>query len=303
MSTKSSHQPDWANPTAGLRTIIEPSARDIGAFEVRRALPSEAQRRVGPFVFFDEMGPATLAPGAAMDVRPHPHIGLSTLTWLFAGEIMHRDSLGFVQPIRPGEVNWMTAGRGIVHSERTPEEQRGQALPMHGIQVWIALPDGQEEVEPDFQHYPADAIPRLSDKGVDLKLIAGEAWDMSSPVQVHSPLFYAQADLAAGSSLELPAGHAEQAIYIVSGEIGVGGERYKPGRMLCLDAPSRSFEAAADSRVILLGGEPLGSDRTVYWNFVASSKARIEQAKDDWRNGRFDRVPGDDEFIPLPDDA
>ena len=303
MSTQECYQPDCSEPDGGLRTVIEPRAKDIGAFEVRRALPAETRRRVGPFVFFDEMGPATLAPGAAMDVRPHPHIGLSTLTWLFAGEIMHRDNLGFVQPIRPGEVNWMTAGRGIVHSERTPDELRDQPIAMHGIQVWIALPDGKEEIEPDFQHYPATDIPRRNDDGVELSVIAGEAWGMTSPVQVHSPLFYAQADVPASKTLEMPAGHAEQAVYIVSGEISLGGESYLPGRMLCLDAPSITLEANHDSRLILLGGEPLASDRTLDWNFVARSRERIEQAKDDWRNGRFDPVPGDDEFIPLPDDS
>jgi len=302
MSTQECYQPDCSGAAGGLRTVIEPRAKDIGAFEVRRALPAEARRRVGPFVFFDEMGPATLAAGAALDVRPHPHIGLSTLTWLFAGEILHRDNLGYVQPIRPGEVNWMTAGRGIVHSERTPDELRGEPMAMHGIQVWIALPDGQEEIEPDFQHYPATDIPRRSSDGVELHVIAGKAWSMNSPVRVHSSLFYAQADISAGKSLEMPSDHAEQAVYIVSGEISLGGESYSPGRMLCFDTPSTKLEASADSRVILLGGEPLDSDRILYWNFVARSKERMEQAKDEWRNGRFDPVPGDDEFIPLPDD-
>jgi redox-sensitive bicupin YhaK (pirin superfamily) len=303
MSLQECFEPVCGAPCAGIEAIIEPRAKDIGSFEVRRVLPAAARRRVGPFVFFDEMGPATLTPGQAMDVRPHPHIGLATLTWLFSGEIMHRDSLGCVQNIQPGAVNWMTAGRGIVHSERTPDHLRGQAFQLHGIQVWIALPDGKEDIEPDFQHYPADAIPVQASAGCTLRLIAGSAWGMTSPVRVHSGLFYAQADLAAGAALALPAEHPERAVYVVSGRIEVSGASYDAGRMLVLaESMAHGVQALDDSRLILLGGEPLGSDRRLYWNFVARSRERIEQAKADWRDGRFPAVPGDDEFIPLPDD-
>ncbi len=282
---------------------IEPREKDLGGFSVRRVLPSPAWPRVGPFIFFDHMGPSTFAAGRGIDVRPHPHIGLSTLTYLFDGAILHRDSLGCVQPIEPGAVNWMTAGRGIVHSERTPDALRARGHALHGIQSWIALPDGAEEVEPSFAHHAAGALPRVRRPGVAMVLIAGEAFGERSPVRVHSPLFYLDARADAGAELPLP-DSAERALYVVSGEVEVDGERIAPQRMLVL-APGAApaLRARAESRVMLLGGAPLVSDRIVWWNFSSSSRERLEAAKRAWREGRFPPVPGDDEFIPLPEDS
>jgi redox-sensitive bicupin YhaK (pirin superfamily) len=302
MSLQECLQPVCTHASGAVATIIQPRPRDIGNFQVRRVLPAAAQRRIGPFVFFDEMGPAQLAAGQAMDVRPHPHIGLSTLTWLFEGEILHRDSLGYVQPIRPGEVNWMTAGRGIVHSERTPDHLRGQAHSMHGIQCWVALPDGEEDIAPQFQHYPGAEIPSRSLPGVTIQLVAGSGWGMHSPVQVHSKLCFAQVDMQAGRQLELADNFPERGVYIVAGQVEVADENYAPGRMLILESGVDSLRSSSDARMIIVAGEPLASDRILYWNFVARQRERIEQAKQDWREGRFDPVPGDDESIPLPVD-
>lgn len=280
---------------------LQPVVKDIGDFEVRRVLPGEHRAAVGPFVFWDHFGPVTLPAGAHMDVRPHPHIGLATLTWLFDGEIMHRDSLGNDQLIRPGAVNWMTAGRGIVHSERTPEERRGKENPLHGLQIWLGLPDGKEEVAPDFQHYPADAIPEVRLGAVRLDLIAGQALGETSPVEVYSPLAYLAAELAQGQGIDWPRQHPEEAVYVVEGNVTLDGNTVSEHHMALLpEGETVRIEAPVDARIALLGGEPLG-ERHVVWNFVSSSRDRIREAAALWDAGGFDRVPGDDEFIPLPD--
>lgn len=255
---------------------------------------------VGPFVFFDHMGPAEFPPGEGIQVRPHPHIGIATITYLFEGEIIHRDSLGFVQPIRCGAVNLMTAGRGIVHSERAGDDLHTVSK-LHGIQSWIALPLEQEECEPDFLHYPADSLPEVNLEGSTIRIIMGEAFGQASPVKCYSNTLYLECEMPAGAGLELPAGQQELAFYVVSGEIVVAGETYPAGVMAVAgDAQTISIHASSDSRVMVIGGDSLGK-RTVWWNFVSSSKDRIEQAKRDWQEGRFATVPGDNEFIPLPD--
>ncbi len=285
-----------------IELIIEQRRRDLGGFEVNRLLPFARRRMVGPFVFFDHMGPVDFPPGIprTVDVRPHPHIGLSTLTYLFAGEIMHRDSVGSEQPIRPGEVNWMTAGRGITHSERF-ERARREGGHTDGIQAWIALPKDQEETDPSFTHHAASALPQLDEGGARLRLIAGEALGAKAPVPVHSPLFYLHCELAAGARTELGAQYPERAAYVASGAIEAAGQRCEAGRMLVFrpGAPV-TIRAINDSVLMLLGGEPLG-ERFIEWNFVSSSKERIEQAKADWRAGRM-KLPDLDngEFIPLP---
>ena len=303
MSTQECPQPDCrTKPEAAVRHLIKPHEKDLGGFTVRRVLPSIDCRRVGPFIFWDHMGPATFAPGHGMDVRPHPHIGLSTLTYLFAGSIMHRDSLGYVQLVNPGEVNWMTAGRGIVHSERTPPDLRAKGFDIHGIQSWIALPDGQEEVAPAFTHHEAGDLPVIRKGGVTLTLVAGEAFGERSPVPTHSPLFYVHAEAEAGSTIPLPSGYEERAYYLVTGELDIAGERIGATRMMVI-APGVEVTAKATkpSCVMLIGGAPLASDRIVWWNFSSSSRERLEAAKADWLAGRLGQVPGETEFIPLPD--
>ncbi|MEE4172886.1 MAG: pirin family protein [Xanthomonadales bacterium] len=282
-------------------TLLEPHIKDIGDFEVRRLLPAKRQRAVGPFVFWDHFGPVVLAKGSHMDVRPHPHIGLATLTWLFEGEIMHRDSLGNVQNIRPGQVNWMTAGRGIVHSERTPDERRGQENPLHGLQIWLGLPDGSEDTAPDFQHYPAEAIPRVPLGEVTFELIAGKALGATSPVTVYSPLCYLTAEFSPGQAVDWPRQFPEEAIYLVSGDLEIDGEGVPEHQMAVLpEGESVRLGSPGGARIALLGGEPIG-ERHLVWNFVASDRARIREAAERWKAGGFDRVPGDDEFIPWPD--
>ncbi len=285
-----------------LRHVIEPRQRDLGGFTVRRILPSSRQRMVGPFIFLDEMGPAEFPPGAGIDVRPHPHINLATVTYLFEGEILHRDSLGVVQPICPGAVNWMTAGRGIVHSERSGDEERARHARLHGMQSWVALPAADEEMEPSFHHYAADTLPVMAEDDWRLTLIAGEGWGLSSPVAVRSPMFYAEFRCDRTAGVPLIRQHEERAIYVVGGEVTVGTDRYGPGRMLILEPGTvPDIVAVGGSRLMLLGGAPLG-ERNIWWNFVSSRPERIEQAKSDWRAGRFAAVPGDDEFMPLPED-
>lgn len=286
-----------------MRTVIEPGTRDLGGFSVRRVLPVPRQRSVGPFIFFDEMGPATFAAGEGIDVRPHPHIGLATLTYLFEGEIMHRDSLGVVQAIRPGAVNWMTAGRGIVHSERTGPEARARESRLHGIQSWIALPRDHEEDEPAFFHHPAAALPVLDRKGVRMRLIAGDAYGQRAPVATLSGMFYLDVELAAGARLQLPNEFPERAVYVVAGDVAIGDQIYASGRMLVLDAGHDvELVAQGEARLILLGGEALDGPRHLWWNLVSSRPERVEQAKAEWKAGRFEPVPGDPEFIPLPED-
>lgn len=288
-------------------STIQQRRRDLGGFEVGRVLPFGRRRMVGPFIFFDHMGPVDFPPGIprSVDVRPHPHIGLSTLSWLFAGEMMHRDSVGSVQPVRPGEVNWMTAGKGVTHSERF-ERARLEGGPMHGIQAWVALPEEDEECEPEFHHYGADAIPLLdgAGNGARGRLVAGSAFGLTSPVRTRSPLFYIHWELPAGARVALPAGVPERAAYVATGTIEADGQPIPAGtmRLFSANAPAvlRALEPAT---VMALGGEPLG-ERHIEWNFVSSSRERIEQAKADWRAGRMRLPDGDDqEFIPLPADG
>jgi hypothetical protein len=258
---------------------------------------------VGPFTFFDQMGSAVFARGQGIDVRPHPHIGLATVTYLFEGEILHRDSLGFQQLIRPGDINWMTAGRGIVHSERTPEVQRQSGSRLHGLQLWVALPLAHEETIPSFHHHPGATLPERYHGGVQLRVLAGTAYDMTSPVEILSPLFYVEAVMSAGSELALPTGHEERAVYVVHGALRCGAERAEAGRMLVFAKEAKVVvRAEPATRIVLLGGAPLDGKRHIDWNFVSSSKDRLEQAKRDWKEGRFPKVPGDDvELIPLPE--
>jgi hypothetical protein len=284
--------------------VIEPREKSIGDFNVRRVLPFAKRRTVGPFIFFDHMGPVDFEPGQGMDVRPHPHIGLATVTYLFDGEIMHRDSLGFEQAIRPGAVNWMIAGRGIVHSERTAPEERARARRLDGIQTWLALPLAQEDSEPGFFHHPAGSLPTTEGKGVRMRLIAGEAYGARSPVKTLSPMFYLDAEFSPGGELTLTEEYEERAIYAAQGEVTLGdGTTIAEGTMAVLNPGVEVVITAKDkARVMLLGGAPLDGSRHLWWNFVASSPERLEKARDDWKNGRFAMVPGDDEFIPLPED-
>jgi len=289
---------------AAWETVIAPRTRDLGdGFEVRRALPSPQRRMVGPFVFFDQMGPTVFGAGKGLDVRPHPHIGLATVTYLFDGEILHRDSLGTVQPIRPGEVNWMTAGRGIAHSERTSPALRTNGSSLFGIQVWVALPKAHEETEPSFAHHEAAALPMIEGEGTRVRLIVGGLSGAKSPVRLFSEMFYADAVIAPGARLEMSAEHEERALYVTKGRVDVDGSRFEAGQLIVF-RPGRTAAIVADgtARLMLFGGESMDGPRHLWWNFVSSSKDRIEQAKEDWRAGRFGRVPGDSEFIPLPDD-
>jgi len=284
---------------------ITGKAHDLGGgFFVTRLLPQMARRSIGPFVFFDYFGPADFAPGKGLDVRPHPHIGLATITYLFEGSQIHRDTLGSVQEIKPGDVNWMTAGRGIAHSERTGEAVRAQGHRMHGIQSWIGLPQADEEAPPAFQHFGVDDLPDRNDKNVTLRLIAGSAFGLAAPVKTFSPIFYADARFAPGGALHYAAEHEERAFLVIEGEVQTGGiEVHGPGAMLALDKDEEiTLYANAPARVMLLGGARLDGERHIWWNFVSSSKDRIERAKQEWRDGRFGLIPGDDkEFIPLPE--
>jgi redox-sensitive bicupin YhaK (pirin superfamily) len=286
-----------------IEFVIEQRRRDLGGFEVGRVLPYAKRRMVGPFIFLDHMGPVVFPPGIpkSVDVRPHPHIGLSTVTYLFEGEIMHRDSVGSEQAIRPGEVNWMTAGRGITHSERF-ERARSEGGAMNGMQSWVALPKEHEEIEPAFTHYPADRLPASAENGVWMRVIAGEAFGLRAGVETHSPMFYVHCVLEAGARLSLPDAHPERGAYIASGSIEADGQTFGEGQMLVFGRGNATVKAIAPAVVMLLGGEPLG-ERFIEWNFVSSSQARIEQAKADWRAGRM-KLPDLDnaEFIPLPGD-
>jgi redox-sensitive bicupin YhaK (pirin superfamily) len=290
-------------PQASLEMIIEPRLRDLGdGFSVRRVLPFAQLRAVGPFVFFDHFGPTAFAPGQGMDVRPHPHIGLATISYLFEGEILHRDSLGNAQPIRPGEVNWMTAGRGIAHSERTPPALRPRGSRLFGIQSWVALPREFEETAPQFVHYGKDAQPVIAGEGKTLRLLAGSLFGKRAPVKVFSGMFYADAEMIAGARLELDGEHAERAAYIVTGAVEFAGIRHEAGRLLVFRSGAPVILAAREpTRLMLLGGESLDGPRHIWWNYVSSSQERIEQAKADWKAGRFAKVPDDDDFIPLPE--
>jgi len=289
--------------TPELAAVIDARTRDLGGFTVGRVLPSTARKLIGPFIFFDHMGPAVFTPGRGIDVRPHPHIGLATVTYLFEGEIVHRDNLGSHQPIRPGDVNWMTAGRGIAHSERTGPGTRQAGSRLDGLQLWVALPLQHEETAPEFHHHPARDLPSLAIAGAQVRVLAGAAYGVTSPVRTFSPLFYVDAAIPAGCELPLPNEHEERAAYVVSGVIECGNERAEHGRMLVFTPGAAvTLRAVSDARIALIGGAPIDGERHIFWNFVSSSRTRIEQAKRDWREGRFARVPGDEqEFIPLPD--
>lgn len=300
-------------PEAGsldsIDTVIVPRARDLGGFEVRRALPAPQRQMVGPFIFFDQMGPAEFITGQGIDVRPHPHIGLATVTYLFEGEFQHRDSLGTDQMIYPGEVNWMTAGNGVTHSERTSEATRRGESKLFGIQTWVALPEEKEEMGAGFEHLSADRLPNIEGEGKSVNLILGSAWGETNPVKTHSEMFYADAILQPGAAIPMPDNHEDRGIYVVSGSVMIAGDTFEEGKMAVFrpgdDITLRAGERGA--RLMLLGGETLNGPRYVWWNFVASSKDKIEAAKEawargDWEAGRFQLPPGDtQEFIPLPD--
>lgn len=292
-----------------IKAVISGRARDLGGFEVRRVLPSAKHRMVGPFIFFDQMGPATFPAGEGIDVRPHPHIGLATVTYLFDGVMRHKDSLGVEQDIRPGDVNWMTAGRGVVHSERTPDAERASGQKMFGIQTWVALPEDKEDMAPAFFHHPAAELPRFSRDGIDYTLILGTAWDQEAPVKVFSPILYLHGEVPAGTSSRIDLDHDEVAVYLVTGSLSLDGQALEPGEMAILDSGAAvELVAETDSRIMIAGGTSLGP-RQIDWNFVASSRARIEQASADWTaaaeagfpdGGRFILPPGETEHIPLP---
>jgi redox-sensitive bicupin YhaK (pirin superfamily) len=284
-------------------TLLEPSRRELSpGFFVRRALPVATRRTVGPFVFFDHFGPVEMPRAEAGDVRPHPHIGLATVTWLFEGEIVHRDSVGSLQPIRPGEVNWMVAGRGIVHSERAPEGKRGAPARSHGLQVWVALPRANEDDAPSFVHLPAADVPVFEAPGARLAIVAGDAWGLRSPVPVASRTLYAVGTLAAGATLAMPADHAERALYVIEGTVALDGTPVAAGTLATVEPGAPAvMGTAADARIAVFGGAPLDGPRFVWWNFVASERERIEAAKARWRKDRFEPIEGETERIPLPD--
>jgi redox-sensitive bicupin YhaK (pirin superfamily) len=303
VSVEPSEEPSCIEPGGSIELVITARPRDLGGFSVGRVLPAVQRRLVGPFIFFDHMTRHELAPGHGMDVRPHPHIGLATVTYLFDGEIVHRDSLGSRQAIVAGDVNWMSAGRGIVHSERTGDERRRTGGVVHGIQSWVALPAADEEMVPSFEHHPRETLPLVERPGARLRILAGHAYGARAPVGVRSPTLYVHAELDGGADLPLTDEHDERAAYVVEGEIGCEGRSYGPGSMLVFRKGARiGLRAPGAARVMLLGGAALEGPRHIFWNFVASSKDRIERAKQEWKLGAFPRVPGDDvEFIPLPE--
>ncbi len=283
-----------------IALTIQPKTRDLGEFSVRRALPDRQQQRIGPFIFFDHMGPADFPPGSAVNVRSHPHIGLATVTYLFAGEILHRDSLGYVQPIQPGAVNWMTAGRGIVHSEKVTDEVLESGQFLHGIQTWMALPVEREDIDPRFEHYPAEHIPRLVREGARITVIIGRAFGAESPVATESETLYLEVMLDAGASLELPETE-ELGVYVVDGSVVIDGDTYAAGTMLIAERNAvLALTTDTSAHIMVCGGAALPGERYIEWNFVSSSPDKIEQAKLDWVSKRFDAVPGEDDFIPLP---
>jgi redox-sensitive bicupin YhaK (pirin superfamily) len=286
-----------------LELVIVPRTRDLGdGFEVRRALPHGKRQMVGPFIFFDHFGPVQFMSGKGMDVRPHPHIGLATVTYLFDGSILHRDSEGNIQEIEPGAMNLMTAGRGIAHSERTPDLQRRSGQKMLGLQSWIALPVASEEIAPSFQHYAAAELPRVQDGGFTARIIAGRSFGAASPVAMVSPWFYTEVTAQAGVSVPLDPDHEERAVYVVDGEVEISGDRFEGPRLLIFRPGDHiTVKTRTPARMMFLGGDALEGPRHIWWNFVSSSKERIEQAKADWKSGRFAAVPEESEFIPLPE--
>jgi redox-sensitive bicupin YhaK (pirin superfamily) len=305
MSWQPDNDPEPGNPRScdAIEQVIVPRARDLGGFSVRRALPAAGKQMVGPFIFFDQMGPAEFLIGSGVDVRPHPHIGLATVTYLFDGEIVHRDSLGTALSIKPGELNLMSAGRGIVHSERTGPEQRAKGPRLFGIQAWAALPKSHEEGAPAFAHHDAGELPRIAGDGKTVRVIMGMLYGETSPAAFPHPAFYAEAVLAPGAVLPLDPDYDERAVFIASGEIDIAGETFTAGRLLVFrPGDSISILAVSQARLMLLGGEPMDGPRHIWWNFVSSSKDRIDAAKADWKAKRFDSVPNDaTEFIPLPE--
>lgn len=306
MSQETAGTPSAAETTGPCRAIermIHPQAHDLGGFVVRRALPSSQQRMVGPWIFFDHMGPAEFQPAQGIDVRPHPHINLATVTYLFEGEMLHRDSLGHEQLIQPGAINLMVAGRGIVHSERQRDEIKARGNRLEGLQLWLALPAADEETEPAFHHYPAEQIPETDVDGVTVRLLIGEAYGVRSPVKMFASTLYAEATLQAGQQLLLPQGVAERAVYVTAGKLSAMDGPIDAHSMALLSAePDIAVKAEQDSRIAIIGGDPVGP-RHIWWNFVSSRQARIEQAKHEWRTGQFAKVPGDEqEFIPLPEE-
>jgi hypothetical protein len=286
-----------------IERVIVPRSVDLGDFSVRRALPSAQSRMVGPFIFFDHFGPAEFRSGKGIDVRPHPHIGLATVSYLFDGEIMHRDSLGTELPIRPGEINWMTAGRGIVHSERTGPERRARGDRLHGLQCWVALPAAQEEIAPAFAHHGTEEFPVVSDGGKTVRIVVGALYGKRSPVATITDTIFADITLKAGASLPLDAEHEERAVYVVDGAIDIMGDRFDPGRLLVFRPGDRlTVSAVTDAHIVIVGGAAMDGPRHIWWNFVSSRHERIEQAKAEWQAGHFGKVPGDEiEFIPLPE--
>ena len=295
--------PGDAPSADAIDLMIVPRSVDVGHFVVRRALPHARRRMVGPFIFFDHFGPAEFHSGQGIDVRPHPHIGLATVTYLFDGEIMHRDSLGTAAPIRPGEVNWMTAGRGIVHSERTAPEHRREGEPIHGLQCWVALPANEEERTPSFSHHDSAALPCLNENGKTVRVVAGDIYGERSPVETLSETLFADVRLTAGTALPFDTAVEERAAYLVAGEVDIAGDSFTPDRLLVFrPGDAITITARSDAHLVLLGGAAMDGPRHIWWNFVSSRKERIEQAKADWKLARFDTVPGDDkEFIPLPE--
>ncbi len=284
-----------------ISQVIEPVTKDLGEFTVRRTLPDKSRQRVGPFIFFDHMGPAAFPPGSGVSVRPHPHIGIATITYLFDGIIVHKDSLGYDQPITRGAVNWMTAGRGVVHSERSPADLMANGSHLHGIQAWVALPIELEETDARFEHYPESEIPTVELPGVNLTIIAGEAYGACSPVKTSSETIYVEADLEQGATLETPGEFDELAVYCVTGGVTVDGYELQPGQMAVFEPhTSATIAAIVASKIMLPGGATLEGERILWWNFVSSSRERINQAKKDWLEKKFDEVPGETEFIPLP---
>jgi redox-sensitive bicupin YhaK (pirin superfamily) len=306
MSETNTREPDSIPSPARARcleVVLRGQPRDVDGFTVSRVLPSLARKHVGPFTFFDHMGPSQLPAGRGLDVRPHPHIGLATVTYVIEGEIVHRDSLGSEQPIRPGAVNWMTSGRGITHSERTPSELRKTGSHLHVVQLWVALPTAHEEMDPEFHHHPADTLPDFELGSVKLRLLAGSAYGHTSPVRIFSPLFYAEAELPSGASLSLPEEHEQRGIYVLSGALSCDGETIEERSLAIFNSGGTpSVRAQTASRILLLGGDPPDGPRYIEWNFVSSSRERIELAKQQWQAGQFPKVPGDElEFIPLPE--
>jgi redox-sensitive bicupin YhaK (pirin superfamily) len=295
-------RPGDALACRAIEEVIVPRARDLGGFEVRRALPSARRQMVGPFIFWDQMGPAEFVLGEGIDVRPHPHIGLATVTYLFDGEVVHRDSLGTLESIRPGALNLMTAGSGIVHSERTGAEARAHGAKLFGIQAWVALPREHEETAPTFVHYGEDRLPLIEGGGVTARLIAGEAFGARSPVETPMAMIYADVSLQAGATVPFDAAYEERGLYTVSGEIEIAGDRFGAGQLLIFKPGDRiAIRALTPARMMFLGGDPMDGPRHIWWNFVSSRKERIDQAKADWSQARFDSVPGETEFIPLPE--